>query len=230
MEGLTNFNYYMHDTGVLSILGVKQLDYLESTPIYLFNKKYLPYQKQSFLSAFSQLVWFTYRNNFPGLLNRKNFLKIKDFEKDTEMHKDRKIYRSDTGWGCMIRVAQMIMARALFLITEAKVSTKVNEDYFARSDDTTLESICDVQAELEKEIEKKRKTIKPFLDCFWDSEAPFGIQNFVEFGYEMQKKLPGDWYGANAAALVLEKLNNTFLPNKYLRVAVFNDHGIKVQQ
>lgn len=38
-------------------------------------------------------IWFTYRNNFPGLLNHNQV--------------------SDTGWGCMIRVGQMFLAEML---------------------------------------------------------------------------------------------------------------------
>lgn len=39
LEGLTNFNYYLTDTGVMGLLGVKKLDFDNSrNPVQLFNK------------------------------------------------------------------------------------------------------------------------------------------------------------------------------------------------
>lgn len=49
LEGLTNFNYYLTDT----------------------------FERRDFMEEFEKIIWFTYRNNFEGLLNRKNFLNIK---------------------------------------------------------------------------------------------------------------------------------------------------------
>lgn len=49
--------------------------------------------KEGAMQKFSKTIWFTYRNNFPGLLNNKE--------------------KSDTGWGCMIRVGQMFLAEML---------------------------------------------------------------------------------------------------------------------
>lgn len=58
-------------------------------------------QKESkthfFLNIFQNIIWMTYRKNFPPLLPEF-------FDSD---------YISDAGWGCMLRVAQMMLAEAL---------------------------------------------------------------------------------------------------------------------
>jgi hypothetical protein len=224
LEGLTNFNYYLSDTGVLGLLGVKKLDFNDSKSIVqLFDKKYNTYQKDRFLCDFERLSWFTYRNNFEKLLNPKNFPAIHDFQIDEKL--EYKLY-SDNGWGCMIRVAQMIMAQVLQMIKAKNKMVLINPDYFT-DDQTNRTSICDVQKEIDIDNDIKREIIRLFLDNFRGEKAPFSIQNFVETGFFKYNKKPGDWYGVNSAAILLETLNNQYRPNKYLEVVVFNDAGIK---
>lgn len=140
-EGLTNINYYLHDKGVYGLLGVKTLDFEEENlKRMLYNQEYQYYQKESFLSEFEKIIWFTYRNNFEGLLNRKKFLKITDFHKEIALHQNRKIYKSDNGWGCMIRVAQMITARVFYLLENDYKVLSIDENHFDDSN-TTKESV-----------------------------------------------------------------------------------------
>jgi len=61
--------------------------------------------------AFSSIIWFTYRRNFPILKPQsplKNFI-------------------SDTGWGCMIRAGQMMWAEVLKRLWDVKISKDVIE-------------------------------------------------------------------------------------------------------
>ena len=125
----------------------------------------------------------------------------------------------------MIRVAQMIMARVLWLFRTEYKNDTVIKSYFDEQREPQS-SIWDVQQEIEKEEAPKREIIKLFLDNYKDEDAPFSIQNFVERGFIKYKKMPGEWYGSNSAALVLEDLNTYFKPEKKLEVVVFNDIGI----
>lgn len=50
----------------------------------------------AFVEAFQQLIWATYRRNFPPIEGEGGLL-----------------LTSDTGWGCMVRTAQMMVAEAL---------------------------------------------------------------------------------------------------------------------
>jgi hypothetical protein len=230
-EGLTNINYYLHDKGVYGLLGIKTLD-LDDKNLkrMLFNKEYQYYQKENFLSEFGKIIWFTYRNNFEGLLNRKAFLKITDFHKEIALHENRKIYKSDNGWGCMIRVAQMITARVLYLLENDLKVLPIDEHHFDDDDNVTRSSVYNIKEETDKKDIKKRSVIRLFLDNFRDFDSPYSIQNFVEHAFLKDRKLPGEWYGANSASIIIEKLNTYYKPNKYLEVVVFNDRGIKEKE
>jgi len=58
---------------------------------YIFGEK--KKSKAECLAVIKSTIWITYRNNFPELMESKHI--------------------SDTGWGCMIRVGQMLLASAL---------------------------------------------------------------------------------------------------------------------
>lgn len=224
LEGFTNFNYYLTDTGMMSIMGVKKLDFSDKeVPVKLYNKSYFPYQKATFTNEFEKIMWFTYRNNFKPLMSRKNFLGIEGIDPKKE-NINKNILTSDNGWGCMIRVAQMLLARAICQHLHS-LKSPIIVDYFDETREQ-MQSICDLKSEIEKENKFKRSVIKLFLDNLNDGDAPFSIQNFVEHGYKRYKKVPGDWYGANSAAIILENLNTLHKPERGLEVIVFNDNGI----
>mmetsp|Transcript_43451 Transcript_43451/g.51132 ORF Transcript_43451/g.51132 Transcript_43451/m.51132 type:complete len:137 (+) Transcript_43451:880-1290(+) len=125
----------------------------------------------------------------------------------------------------MIRVAQMILGRVLYLLlSETKV--QINFDYF--SEEGVKSKYDSSNRKLSGDItDCKREIIKLFLDNLKDKSAPFSIQNFVEHGYSRYKKKPGEWYGANSASVILQDLNATFHPLKRLEVISFNNMGIK---
>ena len=89
-----------------------------STTVYLLGKPftYNPKISQRELNeqlrrAFSDIIWFTYRRNFP-ILKPQNPLKN---------------FISDTGWGCMIRAGQMMWAEVLRRLWDLKMSKDLIE-------------------------------------------------------------------------------------------------------
>ena len=77
--------------------------YPEKTKVKIYDKEYdlsNDIEKKEFESYFRNIIYCTYRNNFPTLKNYKNNIE----------------YNSDCGWGCMIRSSQMILAKAIYEI------------------------------------------------------------------------------------------------------------------
>ena len=227
LGGLTNLRYYLNDAGVMSMTGIKKLEFDDKKEwTWLFSKNYLTFHKNRFLADFQKLIWFTYRTGFDPLLSRNSFLSIKNL--NAVCTKDRKATTSDVGWGWMIRVLQMITSRVLCII-RSESTQRLHSDYFGED---TVHHKSDKEAEkaLKKENDFKRDIIKLFLDNVKGEKAPFSIQNFVEHGYVAYKKLPGEWYGSNSASIVMERLNTYFKPDSNLEIVVFNDLGISASK
>jgi|LauGreDrversion4_2_1035121.scaffolds.fasta_scaffold427951_1 hypothetical protein len=55
--------------------------------------------------------------------------------------------------------------------------------------------------------------------------SAFSIQNIAVKGLD-QGKLPGDWYGVNATANVIQELNEKYRPLPNFKICVFNDGNI----
>ena len=77
--------------------------YPEKTKIKIYNKEYNlrnENEKREFESYLRNIIYFSYRNNYPIQKSYKN----------------NNEYNSDCGWGCMIRSSQMILAKAIYEI------------------------------------------------------------------------------------------------------------------
>ena len=62
----------------------------QHTDINIFGKDF---DSKGGLETFEKIIWFTYRKDFPSLMGSD--------------------VSSDTGWGCMVRVGQMLLAQTL---------------------------------------------------------------------------------------------------------------------
>ena len=71
--------------------------------ITLFNKKYKKEQAQKLQYTFDKIIYFCYRKNTYPFKSRTNG-----------------ILTRDSGWGCMIRCGQMIMARGIYKYLKSK--------------------------------------------------------------------------------------------------------------
>ena len=68
----------------------------------------------SFLDDCESRIWFTYRSNFPPI--KRSSESSMTFSVRLRSLGDQTGFTSDTGWGCMIRSGQSILANALVLL------------------------------------------------------------------------------------------------------------------
>lgn len=137
-----------------------------------------------FIDDFESRIWMTYRNNFapiprssdPTASTTMTFaVRLRNLtEKDG--------FSSDTGWGCMIRSGQSLLANALLML-------QLGRDW--RYKDHTSES-----------------SHNHILSLFADSpQAPFSIHRFVSHGATHCNKHPGQWFGPSATASCIAALS-----------------------
>ena len=206
-------------------MGIKLLEFKEDGPaVKLFDKEYYHYMKSEFENDFTKIIWFTYKKKFRELLKRKDFLKQISNDQRIEQVSSNNL-QSDNGWGCMIRVSQMILARVLYCHKENN-ELRIFDGYFDQIREESEPSIWEAQKEVESENTLKRNVIKMFLDNACESRAPYSIQNYSEAGYLLYNKVPGEWYGSNSAAFILKHLNDQYKPERNLEIVVFDDLGI----
>ncbi|CAK93107.1 unnamed protein product (macronuclear) [Paramecium tetraurelia] len=126
----------------------------------------------------SSIIWFSYRKKIP------------QFQISS--------LTSDTGWGCMIRVAQMALAQVIrhyHSFTQPEQLIVLIRHFLDDDDD-----------ELINFIKQDQKNQVQYY------HAPFSIQKIVYHAKVEFKKEPGDWYKPNE---ILETLNYLFKYSQY---------------
>jgi len=119
-------------------------------------------QRQALLDDFCSRVWLTYRSGLSAPIRLVGGQEID----------------SDTGWGCMLRVMQMMLAQCF-------VESELGRDW--RFDEAR--DLADGAAYLE------------IASCFLDTpSAPFSLNNLVGTGQRMFGKEPSAWFGPTSSA------------------------------
>ncbi|EEQ91369.1 Cysteine protease atg4 [Blastomyces dermatitidis] len=138
----------------------------------------------AFLDDFESKIWLTYRSSFPLIPKSSDPNAASAMTLGVRLRSqlvDPQGFTTDTGWGCMIRSGQSLLANALailFLGREWRRGTKVKEE-------SNLLSL--------------------FAD---DPRAPFSIHRFVEHGASACGKYPGEWFGPSATARCIQALSS----------------------
>lgn len=130
---------------------------------------------QEFLEDFESRIWLTYRNNFPPIAKSHDPAAASAMSFTTKLRNlaNQGGFTSDTGWGCMIRSGQSLLANTLLLLRLGR----------------------------EWRRGQKEDEYKDLLSLFADTpESPFSIHRFVEHGAQACGTYPGEWFGPNATA------------------------------
>lgn len=140
-----------------------------------------------FLDDFESRIWMTYRSNFPAIPRSSDPTASSSITFSVRLRNltEKEGFSSDTGWGCMIRSGQSMLANALVLLHQG------------RDWRHTLPPTSD-------SVLSEAKIVSLFAD---HPSAPFSIHRFVSHGAEACGKHPGQWFGPSATASCIAALS-----------------------
>ncbi|KAM9346171.1 cysteine protease atg4da-like [Symphorus nematophorus] len=178
----------------------------KSSPVIMLGHSYElkdQGEREHFRRSFTSLLWLTYRRGFPPLAGGS--------------------LTTDSGWGCVLRTGQMLLARGLLLHLMPPGWTWSVSHHVVRDDMdlpvTRTTDRLERGLNLKEEPSKRGRTLsldfhqhrpmeashRRIVSWFADHPtAPFGIHKLVELGKSSGKKA-GDWYGPSIAAHILRK-------------------------
>lgn len=181
-------------------------NFSKSSPVIMLGHSYLlTYQvdRERFRRSFASLLWLTYRRGFPQLGGSS--------------------LTTDSGWGCILRTGQMLLAQGLLVHLMPPGWTWFLSHHAVKEDMDLPDAhpAASTQSRLNFVEGPKRKGRKLSLGSLLDGRmesthrrmiswfadhptAPFGIHQLVELGQSSGKKA-GDWYGPSIVAHILRK-------------------------
>ncbi|EAW09132.1 cysteine protease ATG4 [Aspergillus clavatus NRRL 1] len=154
-----------------------------------YEQKTIPTEKanehqwpEEFLDDVESRIWITYRSNFTPIPKPPNQEANPAMTLTVHLRSqlmDSQGFTSDTGWGCMIRSGQSLLANAMLILL-------LGRDWRRGT-----------------EAGKEAQLLHQFAD---HPEAPFSIHRFVQHGAEFCNKYPGEWFGPSATARCIQAL------------------------
>lgn len=150
-----------------------------------------------FLDDFESRFWFTYRSHFSPIQRSTDSSASSSITLAVRLRSqlvDQGGFTSDTGWGCMIRSGQCLIANALAILELGRgtLEAKFLPINF-------LNILLDWRTG--NNSSQERKLISLFAD---DPEAPFSLHRFVGHGAAQCGKHPGEWFGPSATARCIQ--------------------------
>ncbi|OBS19197.1 hypothetical protein FPOA_10921 [Fusarium poae] len=138
-----------------------------------------------FISDFESKIWMTYRSEFEPIARSTNPQATSAFSLSMRLKSqlgDQSPFSSDSGWGCMIRSGQSLLANAIAMV-------RLGRDWRRG-----------------ESAEEECRLLKDFAD---DPRAPYSIHSFVRHGASACGKYPGEWFGPSATARCIQALTNS---------------------
>ena len=145
-----------------------------------------------FLADCESRMWLTYRSNFPAI--KKSSDASVTLSVRLRSLGDPGAFTSDTGWGCMIRSGQSLLANALVLLRLGRGIFPCSSGGFKSFD-------SNIDWRRGERPDEERELLSLFAD---DANAPFSIHRFVEHGASACGKHPGEWFGPSATARCIQ--------------------------
>lgn len=149
----------------------------------------------AFLDDFESRIWMTYRSNFTLIPRSQDPSSGSSMSFSVRLRNltEREGFTSDTGWGCMIRSGQSLLANALIMIQLGR-EWRRPQAIIPPTSTTSTSPPSQSEAHI--------------LSLFADSpDAPFSIHRFVQHGASACGKHPGQWFGPSATASCIKELS-----------------------
>ena len=172
-------------------------------------KKETENEKEKLLKNLGKIIYFSYRKNLPLFKNSHN-----------------KKYTSDSGWGCMIRCGQMIMAKAIYKYYKAfKIKTL---EAIIETLEFFIDSPFDINNMPDFFIPMMNKFYKENYDVNDENKKldikiiypPFCIKTICFVG-ELFGKNVGDWFSDVNMVNIFKLISNNFNFFPYLEIFTF---------
>lgn len=133
----------------------------------------------AFVDDIESRMWLTYRSGFPVIERSTDPAAFSAMSFATRLKQlgNQGGFTNDTGWGCMIRSGQSLLANTLAMLELGRGWRRGEEQ------------------------DREKQLLSLFAD---DPSAPFSIHRFVEHGASACGKHPGEWFGPSATARCIQ--------------------------
>jgi len=192
---------------IISNYSSSNINKIKNEKYQIFNKLYTKDNKDKLIYNFAKIIFLSYKKNFPEIKNLKG-----------------KKYTSDSGWGCMIRCGQMIMARGLYkYFKKIGFSTKYSLIH-------SVEFFMENPFNFDKMPDNFINMMNYFLSIWYKENngnislktvyAPFSIKNLCSVGRIVNKDV-GDWFSDFNMSYIFSLINDNFHLFKNLKIFNF---------
>lgn len=187
----------------------------------------------AFHSDFTSRVWLTYRSHFTPIRGiNLTSLDSDSFESSLSSSQSKrwnwpgsagsKGWTSDTGWGCMLRTGQSMLANALVHLHLGRGTFKLLKSHLS-----DLWNWAGWRRPIHPTPSNDYVIYVKILTWFFDNPSlscPFSVHRMALAGKELGKDV-GQWFGPSTAAGAIKKLVHRF-PAAQLAVSVASDNAV----
>lgn len=159
----------------------------------------------AFLDDFESRIWMTYRNAFeaiPKSTDPKAATHLSfTMRLRTSLGDQNSGFSSDTGWGCMIRSGQSLLANAISVVRLGRGKLIGGWSIWLLNIHLFCLLTRGSDWRRSKDGDAERAILSLFAD---DPRAPYSLHNFVKHGAVACGKYPGEWFGPSATARCIQ--------------------------
>jgi len=160
---------------------------------------------KAFVRDFESRIWITYRSNFVPIPRPQDHDANPNMTLSVRLRSqlmDSQGFTSDTGWGCMIRSGQSLLANGLSsLLLGRGMHIPPPSPLWPVHGEKGCPLIKNLDWQRGSKADEEIRLLSLFADF---PDAPFSIHRFVELGAERCGKYPGEWFGPSATALCIQ--------------------------